>query len=746
VNPAGHALVFADALLGDHGEVLDGLELSVSWFIPGRPGPRTRLVAAKPSELASVVATLAAEQDTLGVYVGVGLTRGYAAINPKTGRGFDRLSKADVSGLAWLWADIDVAGGGHADSKLPLAADKDTAIAVARSTGLEPTVLVDTGFGIQAHWRLAEPWIFGCVDFTDDGVPIIDPARVEADRKQGERFAWEWVKSLQIRAKRDFGLHVDPTTDTARLVRMPGSYNTKVPGDHREVVVLDVDASRRYDLDAVRAVLAPNTLLEPYRFDMMEITGSLAGVDLPGLFAACRALPGHEPDWLTEVIEGGWVPELEAIWTGFADAKYDNDDSVIDMALAATVLHAGLTPEMAAEAVMCRRLRIGRKVEKVDPARRLDYLLTTIGKCAATLKAQRDAVASHVELIEAAVASMRAEPAPSRLQAVPNLGAESDGPTEVGQQAPDSNADAVTVGADPPATATGGGGDEPPDDPPAPLRVVEEPEPDPHAQHADAPAQPRQGLDGTLPAALPPGLRFQAAEMAAQLGLPGGVTVWTVGIRRLADCDEIRLWLHRTMDSRVHGGRWRPGTVAATRWRPKADWKARGNVTEMLFEDLHLIADVGREWSSGEHGRRRMYELAVPMREGTPEEIVEMAISGLLQEATGTALFSRAVMSRDPWVCDGAVWVPMMGIRDWFRRLGAKVPDMVPMVDLLVDMRCKVVSDMSHPEGNRVVTDAAQWVMVSDDLISEQLAAGVAYRASERDAQDARSDLRGIGE
>jgi hypothetical protein len=725
VSSAEHAQAFADALLGDHGEVLSGLSLSLSWFIPGKPGPRTRLVAAEPSALTSAVTSLAEQDTVLGVYVGVGLTKGHAAINPRTGRMFDRLAGPDVVGLAWLSADIDVAGGGHGDSRMPLAPNKATAIEVARCTGLAPTVLVDTGHGVQAHWRLYEPIIFGSVDVTDDGVPVIDPARVEADRKATERFVWEWVKSLQIRAKRDFGLHVDSTTDTARLMRCPGSYNRKVEGDHRPVLVLEVDPARRYDTDQIRAVLAPEKLLAASRFESTESTGSLAGADLPGLFAACRALPGYEPDWLTEVLASGWAPTLAEVWSGVKDAHYDNDDSAIDMALAATVLHAGLSAEMAAEAVMCRRLRIGRKIEKVDPTQRTSYLDMTISKCAAGLKEHEARTVAHQGSTAAGIAEMLAT---NQLPVEPDSAAQDpEPPTVVVDPASSSNDNAVSLEVEPPT----------------PLRVVVE-EPDPVTEHADAPVAPRQGLDGTIPAPLAPERHPAADEMAAMLGLPRGVSIWTVGVRRLSGHDEFRLWLRRTGDSVVLGGRWRPGTVAATRWHPKADWRARANVGELLLEDLHLVADVGREWSTGATGRRRMYELAVPMREGTPEEVAVMALTGLLREATGTGVFSRAVMSRDPWVHDGRVWVSMMAVRDWFRRLGARVPDMVDMVDLLVDMNCKVVSEMSHEEGNRVVSDSTQWVLVADALVSEQLAAELFYRASERDAADARSELREI--
>jgi len=728
VSPAGHARTFASALLGDHGEALAGLQLSVSEFRQGQSGPRTSLIPATAESLASTVTRLADRHDIKGLYVGVGLTRGNLAINPATGHRYDRLAKADVYGLAWLWIDIDIAGGGHADSKMPLAADQATALAVAHSTGLDPTVTVDTGHGVQAHWRLAEPFIYGAVDVDDDGAPIIDEARIAADRAVGEQLAYEWVKSLQIRGRRDFGVHVDSTTDPSRLVRLPGSYNRKVPTDVRLVTVLDADPRRVYDLDQVRAVLAPAELLARTRYDAESISGSLAGVDLHALFAQARGFRNFEPDWLAEAIEAGWSPELAAIWSGAADTNYDGDDNRIDMALAATLLHLRYSAADAAQAVMCRRLRIDRKVDKVDPNRRTSYLEMTIGKIAAQIAERDRAAVSHSGSTAAAVEAMMAAPT-TEVVADETTSNDNDvslevAETELKETAPDVNS-------------------APTNEIPRSLRIAPPGPPVDPREHADPalPPAPRPGLDGTLPAPVTEDRRASADRLAGMLGLPEGIAIWSVGVRRLEDHDEFRVWLHRGADADVLGGDWPPNTVAATRWRPKSDWRARANVAELLLEDLHLVADVQRDWANGDHGRRGLYRLAIKMLEGTPEQVAAMAIMGVLRRQTATALFSTATTYGDPWLSEGMVWVPLPNLRDGYRALGAKAPEMIAMVDLLVDMRCHVVSDMHVAEGHRYVVDERQWVCVHPDLIHADLAANIFTRATDRDAQDARHDM-----
>jgi hypothetical protein len=103
-------------------------------------------------------------------------------------------------------------------------------------------------------------------------------------------------------------------------------------------------------------------------------------VALPALWERARLADDHTPPWLHRTMARTWGARTAQIWDGDADAAYGNDDSVIDMALASDLIHNGLTSQMAAEAVMCRRLRVGRKVEKVDPAVRTDYLVNMIAK------------------------------------------------------------------------------------------------------------------------------------------------------------------------------------------------------------------------------------------------------------------------------------------------------------------------------------------------------------------------------
>lgn len=707
MSHAEQARTFAEALFGDHGELLAGCHLTVTSL----PGPQTRWTPAKVDSLCSAV--LRAAQGTVtGVYVGVGLTRG-ATADAK------RLDVKDTAGIAFLWADIDFAGTAR-ESKKPYCPNAETAVAIAHSLGLAPTVVTNTGHGIHAFWRLSEPFIFGAIDSDEDGVPVIDPERVDADRARAVKLAKAWVTTLQIRARQKGGWAIDSVGDLARIMRVPGTHNRMLSGEELPVQIIECDPTRRYELESFEASLAPEALLNAYEGEGGEAGGELAGVDLAGLWVEVRGAKDFLPAWLPEVLDSGFADVIDKIFSGRADAEYDNDDSAIDMALARAVLREELGVECAAQAVMSRRLRVNRRVEKVDPGKKrgVDYLSTMINKIAAGMRAGDTAVAAHHDQIRNAVAAMTP---------------------------PDPEPDPESPGADltlvPEDT-----------DKPEPLRLTRvEPEPDPTEVHADAPHAPRQGIDSPMPAPPDASEMSLGAQLAVQLGLPQGVSVWAVGMRRLEKHDEVRLWLLRDASSVVAGGRWRPNTVGSTRWRAKSEWGERGKVAELIWNDLHLSVEMppGRAWRT--EGRPRLYQVARRMEEGTPAEVTRRAIVGLLRRTEGTVLFSTALTSRDPWVTGDTaaeieVWLPLDSVRAAITQAGFPPQSAVKLMDTLDEMGCKIPSTtMAVVEDHRTVCDELTWVRLAADILTPDLTEHVFLRKTDRDAQDKRSELRMLG-
>lgn len=691
MNPAEQAQLFFDALLGGNGELLSGQYLTISSFASTTSKPQTRWVPARVDSLTSAAIEVA-EGDVTGAYAGVGLTRGRA---PKAGR----LTVDSTTGITFINADIDIAGPGHQDK--PYVPDLESAMSLAHSLGLAPTVIVHTGHGIQPNWRLDEPWMFGATDVDDDGVPIIDESKVAADRTAAETLTWEFVTSMRLRARERGDWHMDPTGDLARLVRIPGSYNRKIAGENLPVRIIE-HSGARYTREQLEAVIAPRVLLEPY---LTQTKGemALAGVDLAGLWAGVQTSRGFTPGWLASVLEDDWDDTLCRIWSGAEDKRYHNDDSEIDMALVAAVLRLELGAAKAAQAVMARRCRIDRKVEKVNPAERVDYLDRTITKVAARIAAREGIAESSQAVIDAALAP---DPEPA---------------TQVAADVP------------PPATVT-------------PLRRPEpDPEPPPEVVHAAAARSPRLGIDPSTPAAPTPTEQNTGKLLAGQLGLPQGVAIWAVGERRLEKTDEFRMWLLRDSTSQIRGGDWRPNTVRATRWRSKSEWEVNTKVRGILLRDLHLQIEPvpARAWS--DEGLPRLYDMARRMEEGTPAEMARQSIVGMLRRAAGTARFSTAVTTRDPWLCDDKVWVALDSVRTAIGQAGFAVQSAVKLMDTLDEMGCKVQTGMNVIEELRTVRDELPWVLLAEDMFGDELAAHVRLRAADRDAQEARAGLRQIG-
>lgn len=729
---------FAAALLGNYGELLSGLQITLSTL----PGPSTRWLPAQPDTVAGAILAASPNPATIGVFLTPGLTR----CTRETASG-ERLVVADVAAITELWSDIDVAGGAHGHGK-NYPPDKATAIELARSTGLPPTSIADTGHGIQPHWRLRDPLIFGWDgDITDDGRPVIDESRVADDRTKAQQLTWSWVTTLRIHAQRAGGWSLDPVGDLARLVRAPGSWNRKIRDDPRPAKLIECDPSRAYDLDEITAVLAPDALLKPYRSRTTAGT-PLEGVDEAGLWAALKSRRDHTPDWLTDLLLSGWAEDLEEFWSGAADARLDHDGNRVDMALARWILRRDMTPAQAAEAIYARRLRSGDpdKIAKVDPTDRRSarpggsYVSVTISKVLASLQEESDTRAERIVRAEhdldAAQATAAATPEPVAVGVL----------TLERRAAPDTALDDFEPPPSEPEP-------ERPLAPLPPLRAAPAPLPDAHQVYADAPREPRGGIDDPNWIQGPtPDERSRILELTSALGLPDGITAWAVGMRRMADRDEIRIWLYRGEGAVVHGGEWPVGTVRPTRWHAKREWltssnKAAAPIQVLLLEDLHIVCKPAQDWKSS--GLLLLFDLARTITEGTPAAVVQLAISEVLGRMPGTSVFAQCVDTGEPWVTDDEVWVRFRLIRDEVRQSGMTLAGLT-LTDVLGDMGCRIVNGLKVPDphGDGQLYQSSQWVRLPDVLpgVDPDFWAGIRIRArqNDEDVLRARRELRPV--
>lgn len=144
-------------------------------------------------------------QAEANVYIGAGLS--------KTDNGPNRrVTKNAVAGIPGLWADIDVSGPGHKESRKPLPETFDKALNLLRAAcgDTPPTVIVHSGGGLQAWWLFSEPWLFSG----------------DAERELAQQIAQAWNDRLRSYFH-DQGYDLDSTWDLSRVMRLPGTLNVK---------------------------------------------------------------------------------------------------------------------------------------------------------------------------------------------------------------------------------------------------------------------------------------------------------------------------------------------------------------------------------------------------------------------------------------------------------------------------------------------------------------------------------------
>lgn len=152
--------------------------------------------------------------------------------------GPNQRAKADqVSWLPGLWLDLDYQGAAHKAKNLP--PDQDSCLELLRQCELDPTIIVHSGYGIQAYWCFEEPW-----KLTD------------GDRRQAMELSESWQNHLQAAAAAK-GWKVDATHDLARVMRLPGTRNHK--GDKPVPCRMLTHTGPRHSVDAFRAVIRDAT-------------------------------------------------------------------------------------------------------------------------------------------------------------------------------------------------------------------------------------------------------------------------------------------------------------------------------------------------------------------------------------------------------------------------------------------------------------------------------------------------------
>ena len=138
-----------------------------------------------------------------------------------------RVPAGKAAAIPGLWADLDIASTDEAvHRKKELPPDVETVLDLLNSLPVRPTLIINSGNGLQAYWLFDQPWHFNS----------------PSERQQAAALAVAWHR-MALANWQSRGWQLDATHDLARVMRLPGSWNQK-NDPPRPVQILERDGPR----------------------------------------------------------------------------------------------------------------------------------------------------------------------------------------------------------------------------------------------------------------------------------------------------------------------------------------------------------------------------------------------------------------------------------------------------------------------------------------------------------------------
>lgn len=270
----------------------------------------------------------------------------YTAVS-LAGRNYGRKHRARADqavAIAGLWLDADVDGG--PDAKTGAIPTQQDAAQLAQLIA-EPTIVVNSGYGIHAWWLLDTPWAF------TSAAEQTDAATMSAQ--------WYALHRAEAAAR---GWGLDHTHDLARVLRLPGTINAKGGGD-APVTVLAAGGPR-YEREAFAELAAAAGPVEV----ALHAGDADTGGALPDVMARGARINPARLDALRANI-----PEFDRSWVhGRGDAW---SLSEYDLSIATYAAQAQWTDQEIADLIAHHRQLWAPTDRK---AMRRDYLQRTVAK------------------------------------------------------------------------------------------------------------------------------------------------------------------------------------------------------------------------------------------------------------------------------------------------------------------------------------------------------------------------------
>lgn len=279
-----------------------------------------------------------------------------------------RIKSENSVGLMGLWADIDIATP-DAHKKYNLPPTEEAAMELLDACGMQPTLVVHSGHGLQAWWLFTEFWDFGT---EDDG-----------ERLAAAGLAQRWNTTLRVRAA-ERSWTVDSTFDLARVMRVPGTLNRKGS-----------------PVMPVRLLSSDGPRYEPTDFDAFMVDDSLLanlGITSEQTYIPdeVKLSEANEPPFEKFQVILANNEQFEKTWKRKRKDMPDQTASSYDLSIATQLADGGFTDQEIADAIIAWRRQHKEDVQK---ALRPDYIRRTLAR-ARTASAKARAMDDFDEAVE----------------------------------------------------------------------------------------------------------------------------------------------------------------------------------------------------------------------------------------------------------------------------------------------------------------------------------------------------------
>jgi P4 family phage/plasmid primase-like protien len=196
------------------------LEIGNHLYLWTKQGEAKETISFSVDDLKGMASAAYAMQDERDVYFGIG------GLNREFGNS-ERLKNNSALFTPALVMDLDVLGLAHKQANLPSTIEEALSII---PDFLQPSIVVWSGHGLHAYWLLKEIWFF---DTQEENLRASNlSVRLQA-----------YIKSFA----QEKGWKFDSTADLARVLRVPGTLNHKIPEQKQPVYITQFNPEIRYD-------------------------------------------------------------------------------------------------------------------------------------------------------------------------------------------------------------------------------------------------------------------------------------------------------------------------------------------------------------------------------------------------------------------------------------------------------------------------------------------------------------------